>query len=233
MSPKKEVSHTPKGGYAKAVLDSIVALKERSGSSPQAIIKYVKAHNPQLPEDKLKLQVKLALRRLLKQNLVEKVKASYKVVDKNHTSKRKTKEAKPKRRAKIVQKKNVNQTKTRTLKTKVSDEKREKTVEPTKAPLKSETTETKSLRHGSSSEVKKSSKVPKKTEGKATPKTTSTSSVEKRIAKTNTTTSSNKGKLGKTAVSNKSKPSQKAAVTKGKTSVTTSSKKGTRGVRKA
>jgi hypothetical protein len=73
MSPKKETPHTPKGGYAKAVLDSIVALKERNGSSPQAIIKYVKAHKPQLPEDKLKLQVKLALRRLLKQKLIEKV----------------------------------------------------------------------------------------------------------------------------------------------------------------
>ncbi|GJD08622.1 hypothetical protein Gasu2_29140 [Galdieria sulphuraria] len=232
MSPKQEALHTLKGGYAKAVLDSIVALKERNGSSPQAIMKYIKAHNPQLFEHKLKLQVKLALRRLLKQNLVEKVKASYKVIDKNHSVKRKTKEAKPKRVAKTVQKKNASQTKTRTTKAKVPNEKKEKAVEPPKAPLKSETTETKSLRHGSSSEGKKSTKIPRKTERRAVPKTTTSSSVEKTITKKNTT-SSNKGKLGRAADTNKSKPNQKVAVSKSKTSVTASSKKSTRGTRKA
>ena len=71
-SAKKSPDHPT---YEEMIRTAIVALKERGGSSLQAIWKYVVAHN----KGAALVHLKLALKRLAKSGKLVRVKASYKL----------------------------------------------------------------------------------------------------------------------------------------------------------
>ncbi|XP_050706802.1 histone H1-delta-like [Eriocheir sinensis] len=71
-APKKPVHPS----YAAMIADAIGALKERSGSSRQAILKYIVAHNKVGDEKKAGVRVKLALRKQVQTGALKQVKGS-------------------------------------------------------------------------------------------------------------------------------------------------------------
>jgi linker histone H1 and H5 family len=89
----KAAPKTPSGGYQRLVSEAVTALKETQGSSMQAISKYVSIQHPDIPGDKLKIQLRLAVKRMLEKETLRKIKASYKL------TKTATKVAAPKKKA--------------------------------------------------------------------------------------------------------------------------------------
>jgi linker histone H1 and H5 family len=69
----------PSGGYQRLVSEAVEALKETQGSSMQAISKYVSTQHPDIPGDKLRIQLRLAVKRMVEKELLRKIKASYKL----------------------------------------------------------------------------------------------------------------------------------------------------------
>jgi histone H1/5 len=69
----------PSGGYQRLVSEAVEALKETQGSSMQAISKYVSTQHPNIPGDKLRIQLRLAVKRMVEKELLRKIKASYKL----------------------------------------------------------------------------------------------------------------------------------------------------------
>mmetsp|Transcript_2458 Transcript_2458/g.4319 ORF Transcript_2458/g.4319 Transcript_2458/m.4319 type:complete len:182 (-) Transcript_2458:1501-2046(-) len=79
---KSTTSSVPAGGYEGMVGKVILAQKSRSGVSVPVLMKGLHESYDSIPEDKLKVQVRLALKRMLAKDTVAKVKASYKLTDK-------------------------------------------------------------------------------------------------------------------------------------------------------
>merc|ERR1712017_21261 len=77
MPPKKAAAalHPP---YEQMVKAALVALKDRTGSSAQAIAKYMKANFKGLP-DNMPKQLSKCLKRCVENEKLKKVKASYKL----------------------------------------------------------------------------------------------------------------------------------------------------------
>ena len=100
MPPKKAAAalHPP---YEQMVKAALVALKDRTGSSAQAIAKYMKANFKGLP-DNMPKQLSKCLKRCVENEKLKKVKASYKL----GTLKADPKPKKPKKK-KVVKKKVV------------------------------------------------------------------------------------------------------------------------------
>lgn len=71
----KTKSALPAGGYEAMVSQAIVTLAERNGSSPVAILKAISTDHKDIPEDRLKLQVKMALKRMTAKEKLVKVNA--------------------------------------------------------------------------------------------------------------------------------------------------------------
>ena len=76
----------PSGGYEALVKEAILALDERKGSSPYAIVKYLDTTYKAIGEEKLKLQVKHSLKRMQDKGVVARVKNSYKLTPKGKVS---------------------------------------------------------------------------------------------------------------------------------------------------
>merc|ERR1739842_108552 len=74
--PAAKPLHAP---YAVMIAGAIKALKERGGSSRQAILKSVLANNKVADEKKAALQVKLAIRKMLAAKKLVPVKGSFKL----------------------------------------------------------------------------------------------------------------------------------------------------------
>ena len=79
--PKKSIAPIPGfTKYEKAIIQAILTLNERSGSSSQAIFKTIKSqHRIHVNDDKFKTQLKMALNRSQSKKYLEKVKSSYKL----------------------------------------------------------------------------------------------------------------------------------------------------------
>mmetsp|Transcript_22552 Transcript_22552/g.90393 ORF Transcript_22552/g.90393 Transcript_22552/m.90393 type:complete len:143 (-) Transcript_22552:508-936(-) len=90
----KSKSTLPAGGYEAMIVKAIAELGERGGSSPIAILKNISKTHADIPEDRLKLQVRMALKRMTQKEKLVKVKASYKLAS---SEKAKTKKAAPKK----------------------------------------------------------------------------------------------------------------------------------------
>ncbi|MCJ1368740.1 hypothetical protein MMC16_007886, partial [Acarospora aff. strigata] len=95
--------------YQSLVKEAIVSLKERNGSSPQAIAKYLESsseHKDKLPQNFRKL-LQYQLKRLEKAGKLIKVKASYKLGDELKKAPKKAKPAtkKPAAKPKAAEKK--------------------------------------------------------------------------------------------------------------------------------
>merc|ERR1712008_616183 len=100
--------HAP---YAVMIAGAIKALKERGGSSRQAILKYVLANNKIADADKAKVRAKLAIKKMLAAKKLIAVKGSFKLAKEAPKPKKKkiVKKAKKvvKKKAKKVVKKKV------------------------------------------------------------------------------------------------------------------------------
>jgi len=75
--PKKALQH-PK--YEEMILKAIAHFHERGGSSVSAITKFIEG-NYEVSKEHLKTQIRLGLKRAIEKNLLQKVKASYKISD--------------------------------------------------------------------------------------------------------------------------------------------------------
>merc|ERR1712008_567173 len=105
--PAVKPAHPP---FAVMIAGAIKALKERGGSSRQAILKYVLANNKIANADKAKVSAKLAIRKMLAAKKLVPVKGSFKLVKEEPKPKKKVvKKAKKvvKKKAKKVVKKKV------------------------------------------------------------------------------------------------------------------------------
>ena len=78
---KKKTSPAAHPKYDVMIIRAITALRDRTGSSSQALAKYIIANFDVPEEEMFKRQLKLGLRRALEKNIIEKVKASYKLTD--------------------------------------------------------------------------------------------------------------------------------------------------------
>merc|ERR1711913_263125 len=74
--PAAKPLHPP---YAVMIASAIKALKERGGSSRQAILKYILANNKIADADKAKVRAKLAIRKMLAAKKLIPVKGSFKL----------------------------------------------------------------------------------------------------------------------------------------------------------
>merc|ERR1712142_666065 len=74
--PAAKPLHPP---YAVMIAAAIKALKERGGSSRQAILKYILANNKVADADKAKVRAKLAIRKMLAAKKLVPVKGSFKL----------------------------------------------------------------------------------------------------------------------------------------------------------
>merc|ERR1711997_327989 len=81
--------------YKEMVMKAIAALKDRGGSSPQAIKKYITSAYPALDSTRVNTNLNLALKRLEASGAVTKTKASYKLLQK---VKKPTKKKAPKKK---------------------------------------------------------------------------------------------------------------------------------------
>ena len=94
--------HAP---YAVMIAGAIKALKERGGSSRQAIMKYILANNKIADADKAKVRAKLAIRKLLAAKKIVAVKGSFKLAKEEPKPKKKVvKKAKKVVKKKVVKK---------------------------------------------------------------------------------------------------------------------------------
>mmetsp|Transcript_11724 Transcript_11724/g.25334 ORF Transcript_11724/g.25334 Transcript_11724/m.25334 type:complete len:164 (-) Transcript_11724:1567-2058(-) len=82
-------SVAPAGGYEAVVIKVIAEQKSRTGVSVPAILKGMHAELPGMPEDKLKIQTRHALQRMVAKETVVKVKASYKLTEKGKKKEKK------------------------------------------------------------------------------------------------------------------------------------------------
>jgi len=67
--------------YDVMIIKALTDLKDRNGSSQQALSKYIISNYDVPEEDMFKRQLKLGLRRALEKNIIEKVRASFKLTD--------------------------------------------------------------------------------------------------------------------------------------------------------
>merc|ERR1712242_214504 len=98
----KPAAHPP---YANMIVAAIKALKDKKGSSRQAILKYVVANNKVADADKAAVRVKLALRKLVAAKKAKKPKAAKKPAAKKAAKPKAKKAAKPKAAKKPAAKK--------------------------------------------------------------------------------------------------------------------------------
>merc|ERR1712042_287710 len=96
--PAVKPAHPP---YAVMIAAAIKALKERGGSSRQAILKYILANNKVADADKAKVRAKLAIRKMLAAKKLVPVKGSFKLAKEEPKPKKKV----VKRPKKVVKKK--------------------------------------------------------------------------------------------------------------------------------
>merc|ERR1712121_559475 len=93
--PKKPAVKPAHPPFAVMIAAAIKALKERGGSSRQAILKYVLANNKIADADKAKVRVKLAIRKMLAAKKLIPVKGSFKLAKEEKPKKvKKAKKAK-------------------------------------------------------------------------------------------------------------------------------------------
>lgn len=99
-TPSKSAA-SPKISYIQLVLDAIVALKGRNGSSQVAIQNYILSNHPEVPEDKLKQRLLMTLKAGVANQRLVKVKASFKIHPNNakkQNKKKKSGSASPKKK---------------------------------------------------------------------------------------------------------------------------------------
>jgi histone H1/5 len=123
-APKNKVS------YIQMVHDAIIAMKDRTGSSQIAILKYILAHNPDIDNPRLKQRLLLTLKAGVSSNRLQKIKASYKI-NPAFTKKNKIAKAKLKAKAKVKAKqppkvKKISKAELAALKEKQEKERKEK-----------------------------------------------------------------------------------------------------------
>mmetsp|Transcript_3812 Transcript_3812/g.11338 ORF Transcript_3812/g.11338 Transcript_3812/m.11338 type:complete len:164 (+) Transcript_3812:287-778(+) len=140
---KKASPSLPAGGYEAMVSKAIKELGERGGSSPVAILRAITKDHPEIPEDRLKLQVRMALKRMTQKEKLVKVKASYKLngpekEKKAKAAEKKTAKKTTKPKATIAKKKKATKSAAKAKAPKVSTKK--------KAAPKAKTTQTRTLR---------------------------------------------------------------------------------------
>eukprot|EP00934_Nitzschia_sp_Nitz4_P007591 Nitzschia sp. Nitz4//scaffold45_size130396//16298//19740//NITZ4_003431-RA/size130396-augustus-gene-0.252-mRNA-1//-1//CDS//3329552344//7581//frame0 len=80
VSSVRKSPSSPKISYIQLVIDAIIAMKGRNGSSQIAIQKYILSNHPEVPPDKLKQRLLHTLRSGVANKRLVKIKASYKVV---------------------------------------------------------------------------------------------------------------------------------------------------------
>ncbi|CAL4113637.1 unnamed protein product, partial [Meganyctiphanes norvegica] len=90
--PAAKPLHPP---FAVMIVAAIKALKERGGSSRQAILKYIVANNKIADADKAKVRAKLAIRKLLAAKKLVPVKGSFKLAKEEPKPKKAKKVKKP------------------------------------------------------------------------------------------------------------------------------------------
>jgi len=93
--PKSKSPDHPK--YADMIIEAINHFHDRTGSSAPAIYKFIVAKFKLPDEAKAKTQLKLALKRLMDQDALLKVKASYKLADLTKDSMKKKEQEKKKK----------------------------------------------------------------------------------------------------------------------------------------
>ncbi|CAL4202715.1 unnamed protein product, partial [Meganyctiphanes norvegica] len=90
--PAAKPLHPP---FAVMIVAAIKALKERGGSSRQAIMKFILANNKIADADKAKVRAKLAIRKLLAAKKLVPVKGSFKLAKEEPKPKKAKKAKKP------------------------------------------------------------------------------------------------------------------------------------------
>jgi len=100
-APKKAAVKPAHPPFAVMIATAIKALKERAGSSRQAILKYVLANNKIANADKAKVSAKLAIRKMLAAKKLIPVKGSFKLAKEEPKPKKKV----VKKAKKVVKKK--------------------------------------------------------------------------------------------------------------------------------
>lgn len=156
----------PSGGYQVLVIEALLALKETSGSSLQAITKYIGIQRPDIPADKLRTQVKLTLKRMLDKDTLRKIKASYKLTPQAAAAAKK-----PPTKKKVPVKKPVKKSPSSSSATK---------PKPRTEKKSSSTTSKQSTKAKSSAKPKKTIVKKKATTKKVTSKATSKPAVSKK-----------------------------------------------------
>lgn len=151
ISKAPAASKMPGGLYEKLIVDALSELKELTGSSMPAITKYVSQQNPEIPSDRLKVQLRLATKRMLEKETLRKIKASYKLTPEVSAAIKKEKARKEKAEAdkktkgtagtttKSAKSSTASKTKSKTAATKAKTTKA-KTTKPKKAITKKTST---------------------------------------------------------------------------------------------
>jgi len=131
-SPKKKApsKKVVKAGdhpvYQDMILEAVESLHERTGSSHSAILKYISTKY-QIPPEKAKVHIRLALKKLVAKDVLLRVKASFKLADGTKSLlKKKTQEQKKKAKGKDLKKKAKDSEKKKADDKKQKDKEKEK-----------------------------------------------------------------------------------------------------------
>jgi len=131
-SPKKKApsKKVVKAGdhpvYQDMILEAVESLHERTGSSHSAILKYISTKY-QIPPEKAKVHIRLALKKLVAKDVLLRVKASFKLADGTKSLlKKKTQEQKKKAKGKDLKKKSKDSEKKKADDKKQKDKEKEK-----------------------------------------------------------------------------------------------------------
>jgi len=124
VKPKRKKTTSDHPSYRDMIIDAINTLRERSGSSHSAIMKFVTGKF-QIPPEKAKTHVKIALRKMVDEDTLLRVKASFKLAD--GTKNRLKKEAQVhKKKEKGAEKKQKDLQKQKAVDKKQKDKEKEK-----------------------------------------------------------------------------------------------------------
>jgi outer membrane biosynthesis protein TonB len=125
VNAKKPTTKSHGVPYRKYMLEAIRELKERTGSSIPAISKYILTHHKEVQLVLLVVQLRLQLKRMVKEGLLKKAKASFLLTDKAKKGPKKAKKPKTKK-AKKAKKPKAKKAKKPKKKTEKKDKKPKK-----------------------------------------------------------------------------------------------------------
>ena len=157
--------------YEEMIANAVVALGQRGGSSRQAIAKYILA-NYDIPEDRLKIHLKLAFRRLVEAEKLVQVKGSFKVSEPLKKETKKAIAAKNKAEGKTTVKKTTKakETKPKSSPKKTTTKAKETKPKAKKTEAKPKSSPSKSPAKGSPKKTTKGVTKPKTSPAKGSPK---------------------------------------------------------------